>query len=209
MLTSIIGKKVGMTQVFDKDHNVVPVTVIDINNCYVTQLKTIEKEGYQAVQVGLLRKRYVNNQFSPLWLQDKKGYFSTVKELSLDDQGASSLKQGQRVTLDDAFIEVGAKVAVIGAAKGKGYQGVIKRWGFVGGPATHGSNFHRRPGSIGSLRTQGEVIKGKKLAGQDGGHQVTVKGLEVIALDKETGHLFVKGCVPGKKDSLVVIRKQG
>jgi large subunit ribosomal protein L3 len=208
MLTSVLGKKIGMTQVFDAEGNVTPVTVIDTGNLYVTQLKSLDKDGYAALQLGLLRDKYCGQEFSQDWLKSKKKFFTNLKEVRLED-GAGSFELGQAISIDKiAFLE-GQKVAVTGKSKGLGFQGVVKRWGFSGGPKTHGSKFHRRPGAISHMRTQGEVIKGKKFPGHMGCQQFTIRGLEIVKIEKEKGFLLVKGSVPGKKDSLVLIRKQG
>lgn len=207
MLNSVLGTKVGMTQLFDKQGNVVPVTVIDMNNWLVTQVKSSEKDGYSSLQLGLLRKRYRGISFTPAWLKAKQDHFLQVKEVPLLETDTFQL--GQAITLELASLQEGDCVAVTGTSKGCGFQGVVKRYGFAGGPAAHGSKFHRRPGSNSHMRRQGEVIKGKRMPGHMGVEQVTVKGLKVMRIDRETGFLFVKGAVPGKKDSLVAIKKQG
>jgi len=207
MLDSLFGKKIGMTQVFDKDGNVTPVTVIGVANWFVTQLKTPKKDGYAALQVGMLRKGYQGESFSAQWLKNKNDVFAHVKELSLD-KDSDQFKLGQEFKLDLVSLNDGDKIDVIGTSTGKGFQGVVKRLGFRGGPAAHGSKFHRRPGASGCLRTQGEVIKGRGNPGQLGSERVTVEGLKVVHLDKDNGFVFVKGAVPGRKDSLVLIKKQ-
>jgi large subunit ribosomal protein L3 len=207
MLNSVLGKKIGMTQVFDAKGNVVPVTVVDISNLFVTQIKTPEKDGYTAVQVGMLRKRYRGESFSPAWLEAKKDIFLHIREVQAEH--ISELTQGQALTIDNSSIQEGMKVVVTGTSKGLGFQGVVKRWGFAGGPKAHGSKFHRRPGSSGNMRRQGEVLKGKKFPGHMGTDQVSVKGLTVVRIDRENGCLFIKGALPGKKESLVLVKKQG
>ncbi len=205
MLNQALGTKIGMTQLFDKNGEVVPVTVIDVNNWFVTQIKTSAKDGYDALQIGLLRKRFRTGSFSAEWLKDKKTYFLNTKEVR--PEALADYQVCQAIDLSKiSFIE-GEKVSVTGTAKGLGFQGVVKRWGFAGGPKTHGSKFHRIPGTSGHLRRQGEVIKGKKFPGHAGTQQVTVKGLEIVRLDRQNGYIFVKGAVPGKKDSLVGINK--
>lgn len=208
MLNSVLGKKVGMTQVFDSEGNVVPVTVIDTGNLYVTQLKSAAKDGYPALQVGMLREKYWGKEFSNDWLKAKSKFFSNIKEVRLED-GAGSFDLGQRVAFDHIALQEGQKVAVTGTSRGLGFQGVVKRWNFGGGPKTHGSKFHRRPGAVGHMRTQGEVIKGKRFPGHMGCRQFTIRGLEVVKIDRENSVVLVKGSVPGKKDSLVLIKKQG
>ena len=207
MLASILGKKIGMTQLFDADKKAVPVTAISIGDWYVTQVKTTELDGYTSVQIALPRKRYTNLPFSLEWLKKKKLHFQAIREVSLT--AATPYELGQQISFKDVAFGVGSFLAVAGFSKGKGFQGVVKRHGFAGGPASHGSMFHRRPGAIGNLRTQGEVIKGKKLPGHMGNRRVTVKGLKLIHIDEQAAVLFVKGAIPGKKDSLVEIHKQG
>jgi len=206
MVKSVLGTKIGMTQVFDNKGVVVPVTVIDINNWFVTQVKTVQKDGYHAVQMGLLRKRFRNQSFSENWLKAKNDYFLNMQEIKFEDAEAIFVPGG-RIGLQSVAIQEGDKVAVIGISRGLGFQGVVKRWGFSGGPKAHGSRFHRIPGSGGCMRSQGEVIKGKKFPGHMGCDQVTVKGLRIIRIDHERGYVFVKGAVPGKAGSVVTIKK--
>jgi large subunit ribosomal protein L3 len=208
MLACMLGKKIGMTQIFDADKKVVPVTALFVGSWYVTQVKTKDIDGYCALQIGLPRKRYASLPFADDWLKKKKKFFQAVREVALSDETAS-YTLGQKVSLKDAAFQVGQLLSVAGLSTGKGFQGVVKRWGFAGGPAAHGSMFHRRPGAIGSLRTQGEVIKGKRLPGRAGYRRVMVKGLKLVHSDERGDVLFVKGAVPGKKDSLVEIHKQG
>ena len=154
-----------------------------------------------------MRKRFRGLPFSSDWLKAKNDYFLQIKEVMLEDTNNFAL--GQSVGLDNITFQEGDIVAVTGTSKGLGFQGVVKRWGFSGGPSSHGSRFHRIPGSSGHLRRQGEIIKGKKFPGHAGTDRVTVKGLEIVRIDREAGCLFIKGAVPGKKDFLVAINKQG
>ena len=209
MLNSILGRKVGMTQLFTNDGKVVPVTVIDVANWFVTQAKSVENDGYAAVQLGLLKKKYRNHSFDNSWLKKKSIYFAFLREVKVDNAVLQEFKIGQEIKLNNVDFNDKSIVRVTGRTKGKGFKGVVGRWHFSGGFATHGSMFHRRPGAIGSMRTQGEVIKGKKLPGHTGDRQITVKGLRVVCLDLQGGYLFVKGAVPGKKDSLITVSKQG
>lgn len=206
MLTSVLGRKVGMTQIFDSEGNVVSVTVINIENLYITQIKTDKKDGYTALQVGFLKKKYQNKDFSRDWLRTKKRYFSNFREIKVEDE-VGDFDLGQRIIIDQIALQEGQEVAVVGTSRGLGFQGVVKRWGFGGGPSSHGSKLHRKPGAISHMRRQGEVIKGKKLPGRMGCKRFTIRGLKVIR--KENGFLFVKGSVPGKKDSLILVRRQG
>ena len=209
MLSKLLGIKVGMTQIFDEQQNVVPVTVINVKGWYVTQIKTLEKDGYAALQVGLVKARYRDVAFAPEWLQAKKKFFSHIREVRFADENvAHDFVVGQSVSLDHATLELKRYVDVMGISIGHGFQGVVKRHGFRGGPKSHGSTFHRIPGSSGNMRRQGEVLKGKRFPGQMGNKQITMRGLQVARIDKETGHLFVKGAVPGKTGSLLTISKQ-
>ncbi|MCK4651332.1 50S ribosomal protein L3 [Candidatus Babeliales bacterium] len=207
MLSRIFGKKMGMTQIFIQDGKVIPVTVIDIANLFVTQIKTMQKDGYSALQLGLLRNRYNKLPFDINWCKNKKKYFLHLKELKINEDELEKVKIGHKITLENVDIEKEVIVKVTSNSKGLGFQGVVKRWGFSGGPSSHGSNFHRIPGSIGTICSQGKVYKGKKMPGQCGSKQITIKGLKIIELDKKGGYLYVNGAVPGKKNSLVVISK--
>lgn len=208
MLSDVLGKKLGMSQLFDAEGRAIPVTVVNVGTWYVTQVKTPEKDGYCSLQIGLPRKRYQGSTFSPEWLKKKQDYFLHVKEVKNVDP-KHTFVLGQKITLDDIALQEGAVVAVTGQSRGLGFQGVVRRWGFAGGPKAHGSKFHRRPGSSGCLRRQGEIIKGKRFPGQMGAAQVTVEGLRVVKIDKAVGCLFIKGALPGKSDSLVLVKKQG
>ncbi len=211
MLTRILGNKVGMTQVFDENKNVVPVTVINVSDWLVTQVKSKDRDGYSALQLGQLKKKYVGQEFSQEWISKKKNYFTTLREVHLNDPAdEAKFTVGQKLDLSESLaLEQGDFVNVSGVSKGLGFQGVMKRWDFAGGPGGHGSTFHKAPGSVGFMRRQGEVIKGKKLPGHCGAEKITVKGLQVVRLDKDKGHLLVRGAVPGKKNSLIYISKQG
>ncbi len=210
MLRSILGHKVGMTQLFNEERQVIPVTVIDCRNWYVTQLKTNENDGYVALQLGRLKKRFQGSTFNPGWLKKKAYFFEHLREVRLSDEAAASaLTVGKEISFDQFALEQGAKVAVSGQSRGLGFQGVVKRHNFAGGPKSHGSNFHRAPGSIGNMCSQGKVLKGKKLPGHTGARRVTSQGLTIARIDAESGCLFVKGAVPGKKNSLLEIHTQG
>jgi len=208
MLNKLLGTKIGMAQIFDENKNVIPVTVINVGGWFVTQIKTVENDGYIALQLGFPRKRYRNKALSFEWLQEKAKYFEHVKEVLLDADVADKYKVGQQISLKDFSATDKDWVDVAGNSRGLGFQGVVKRWGFAGGPGGHGSMFHRAPGSIGNMCSQGNVIKGKKLPGQCGCKRVTVKGLRVARIDVEKNCLFVRGAVPGKKNTLLFIRKQ-
>ncbi len=205
MLNSLPGKKIGMTQFFSKNGDVVPVTVIDMKNWVVTQVKTLERDGYSSVQVGLLRKRYQGVAFASEWVKAKGKYFLDITEMPFVDQ---EFVIGQQITLDQMTFDEKQIVSVSGRSIGKGFQGVMKRWGFKGGPKSHGSTFHRKPGALSHMRRQGEVIKGKKLPGHDGNRMVTTRGLAVVHIDQENQCLLVKGAVPGKQATIVMVKKQ-
>ena len=194
----ILGKKIGMSQVFSEDRKVTPVTLIEAGPCVVTQVKTEEKDGYQAVQVGFGERKKINR---PLMghLKDlgKFRYLREIRNVKED------MKIGDKI--DAGVFKEGDKIKVIGISKGKGFQGVMKRHGFHGSPATHGHKHdHRAPGSIGSAFPE-HVLKGKKMAGRMGGDRVTVKGLKVVKVDKENNLLVVKGAVPGKRGALLKV----
>lgn len=209
MISSILGKKIGMTQIFSEDGKVVPVTIVDFKDLFVTQVKTVKKDGYCALQVGLLRDRYYNVPFDVSWCKNKKKYFLQLTEFTVDADTVEKAKIGKAIRLEDVQLDVDMPVQVSGKSTGLGFQGVVKRWGFGGGPSSHGSNFHRIPGSIGNICSQGKVVKGKKMPGRCGGKKVSVSGLKIARLDKKDGYVFVKGAVPGKKGSLIIVSKQG
>jgi len=206
MLEGIIGKKVGMTQTFGDKGNVFPVTIITAGPCTVIQRKTMEKDGYVAVQIGLHDENKVKHVNKPL-----EGHFNKagvppvkfIREFPVDEN--SEVKEGDQFFVD--IFSVGDKVDVIGTSKGKGFAGVIKRWGFKGGKSTHGSMFHRRPGSIGASAYPSRVMKGKKLPGQMGNKKVGIKNLTVLEADKEKNLLVVKGSVPGAAGGYLLIKK--
>ena len=206
-MKTIIGRKVGMTQIFDEKGLVIPVTVIEAGPCPVVQVKTVETDGYNAVQLGFgeVKESKVNK---PEAGHFKKGNVKPVKhlrEFRACPDCISTVKVGDEIKVD-AF-EVGEKVDIQGITKGKGFQGVIKRHGQSRGPMGHGSMYHRRPGSMGSTSTPGRVFKGKKLPGHMGVDKVTVQNLEVVAVDLDKNALLIKGSVPGNKGSVLKIRK--
>jgi large subunit ribosomal protein L3 len=203
-MKTLIGKKVGMTQIFDEKGLVVPVTVIEAGPCVVAQVKTVETDGYNAIQLGFgaVKENKVN--------KPEKGHFAKAKltptkhlrEFRVDD--VSSVKVGDEIKAD-AFV-AGDSVDIQGITKGKGFQGVIKRHGQSRGPMGHGSMYHRRPGSMGPTSTPGRVFKGKKLPGHMGVETVTIQNLQVVAVDLDKNALLVKGSVPGNKGSILKIK---
>jgi large subunit ribosomal protein L3 len=204
----ILGKKIGMTQIFRDDGVVDSVTAIHVGPCFVTQIKTIEKDGYEAVQIGFdeskkLNKPRAGHLANTAGTTTKIRYLREVKADSLED-----IEVGQK--FDVGIFEAGQKIHVAGLSKGRGFAGGVKRYNFRGGPKTHGqSDRHRAPGSIGAGTYPGHVLKGLKMAGHMGNASVTVKNLVVVQADLERNLLFVKGGVPGARNSLVMILRAG
>lgn len=203
MVAGLWGKKVGMTQVFIQD-KVVPVTALDVGRLVITAIKTEARDGYNAVQVGRIKDRYANESFSPAWLKDLKQYFSFVKECH-EDAAIEGLTVGQVLDCAEVFA-LGATVNLVGITKGAGFAGCVRRHGFGGGGGSHGSKIGKRPGGISHLRSEGKVIKGKKLPGHMGVDRCTVRNSSVVRVDKENGVILVKGSVPGKSGSTVFVR---
>ena len=205
MKKAILATKVGMTQIFDENGALVPVTVLQAGPCVVTQVKTVENDGYKAVQVGFVDKR------DKLVNKPQKGHFDKagvsykryVRELKLENAEEYSVKDEIKADIFAA----GDKIDATAISKGKGFQGAIKRHGQHRGPMAHGSKFHRHQGSNGSATTPGRVFKGKGMPGQMGRVQVTVQNLSVVKVDAENNLILVKGAVPGPKKSLVTIRE--
>jgi len=204
MVTAILGKKLGMTQVWSDDDKLLPVTVIEAGPCVVAQVRTLERDGYRAIQLGYgeIKESKVNK---PDMGHFKKAGISPVRHLAevrLDE--GETFKVGDAVTVD--MLEPGMHVHISGTSKGKGFQGVIKRHNYKGGPGGHGSHFHRAPGSVGQSSSPSRVFKGMRLPGHMGSETVTVRNLEVVRVDAEQNLLVVKGAVPGGKNSLLTIR---
>ncbi len=203
MLQGFLGKKIGMTQIFREDGRVVPVTVIEAGPCVVTQVKTLENDGYEAVQLGFGDVKRRNKPQAGHLKNSKLSRY--LREVSTDD--TSEYEVGQTIGVD--IFSAGEKIDVIGKSKGRGFAGVMKRWNFGGGPRTHGqSDRARAPGSIGGGTTPGKVYKGLKMAGHMGNRRITVKGLEIVEIDFERNLLLVKGGIPGATNSLVQIRRK-
>jgi large subunit ribosomal protein L3 len=207
-MKGILGKKVGMTQIFDDRGEVIPVTVIEAGPCYVAQIKTVERDGYSAVQLGFEEtspKHLTRPQMQHL-RKSELPPLRTLREFRLKDGETDDLEEGQKVTVD--VFEVGEYVDVTGTSKGRGFAGVVKRYGFRGGPKTHGqSDRLRTPGSIGACTTPGRVFKGKRMPGRMGGDRVTSQSLKVMLVDPERNLLAVRGAVPGAKNGLVMVRQ--
>ena len=204
MINAIYGKKIGMTQIFNEDDRVVPVTVIQAEPNTICQVKTKDSDGYEAVQLGFgaIKEKKVNKPMAGHFA--KQGIAPTRYLREVRVENASEYKPGDEQTVA-AFAEV-KKVDVTGTSKGKGFQGVIKRHGFGGGRASHGSHFHRIPGSIGQCATPSRVFKGVRLPGHMGCDTVTVKNLEVVRVDADQNLILVKGSVPGGKNGIVRVR---
>lgn len=206
MVTGIIGKKVGMTQLFDADGTVQPATVLEAGPCVVVQAKTAATDGYESVQIGLVEKRPARVT-KPLAGHYKKAGVPPTRvrrEVHLKGEGDAP-KAGDQVLV--TIFKDGERVDVIGTSRGKGFQGVMKRHNFAGGAASHGSMFHRAPGSIGASSYPSRVIKGMRMAGQMGNARVTTRNLRVVKVDAENNLLIVRGAVPGGPGGYVVIRK--
>jgi large subunit ribosomal protein L3 len=205
MTKAILATKVGMTQIFNEDGVLTPVTVLQAGPCAVTQIKTVDNDGYSAVQVGFVDKR------EKLVTKPQKGHFEKagvapkrfVKEFKFDN--AEEYTVGQEIKAD--IFAVGDKIDVTATSKGKGFAGAIKRHGLHTGPKTHGSKYHRHAGSNGACSDPSRVFKGKKMAGRMGAEQVTVQNLEVVRIDVENNVILVKGAVPGPKKAMVTLKE--
>ena len=204
MKKALIGKKVGMTQIFDESGKVVPVTVIEVGPCTVTQIKTVEQDGYQAVQLGFgaVKESKLTKPKLGKFTKSKIAPKKYLREFKFDS--IEGLNVGDELKAD--VFAVGDKVDVQGITKGKGFQGVIKRHGQSRGPMGHGSMYHRRPGSMGPTSTPGRVFPGKKLPGHMGVETVTIQNLEVIKVDLDKNAILVKGSVPGAKGAILKIK---
>ncbi|ELC8449403.1 50S ribosomal protein L3 [Clostridium perfringens] len=204
MKKAIIGKKVGMTQIFDENGRVIPVTVVEAGPCVVVQKKTVETDGYDAIQVGFgeLREKLVN--------KPRKGHFAkagvslrrTLKEFRMED--IANYNVGDEIKVDT--FEIGDKVDVSGVSKGKGFQGTIKRWNASRGPMSHGSKFHRAPGSMGAASDPSRTFKNKRMPGHMGAKNTSVLNLEVVKIMPEKNIILIKGGIPGPNKGTVVIR---
>jgi large subunit ribosomal protein L3 len=205
MTTGILGKKLGMSQVFDTEGKVIPVTVIEAGPCTVIQRKTGANDGYDAIQIGFRQSKAAKVGKAMLGHFQKagKGTFSALQEIRIE--GADPLDIGAEIKVD--IFKEGDFVDVMGHSKGHGFTGVMKRWNFRGGPATHGSMHHRAPGSIGASAYPSRVIKNMKMAGQYGNERITILNLRVVGVEPERNLLLVRGAVPGAKNSLVYVRR--
>jgi large subunit ribosomal protein L3 len=206
MATGLIGKKLGMTQVFDESGNHIPVTVVEAGPCTVVDVRTPERNGYAAVALGFGRKdlKKVNKPKRGLFEKIGSSAFGVIKEFRISQEGIEGFTPGQEITAE--IFSIGQLVDVVGISKGKGFAGVIKRWGFHGGRATHGSRFHRAPGSIGMCADPSRTFKGRKLPGQMGNSGVTVKDLTIVDIKQDKNIILIRGAVPGGKNGIVFIK---
>ena len=207
MVTGIIGRKVGMTQIFAKDGSVSPATVIKAGPCVVVQAKGVATDGYEAAQIGLVEDRPARVRKPLAGHYKKAGVPPTrVRREVAVAKGSDPVKAGDQVLVTGLF-NSGDRVDVIGVSRGKGFQGVMKRHNFSGGAATHGSMFHRAPGSIGASSFPSRVVKGMRAAGRMGGDRVTVRNLKVVQIDAENNLLVIHGAVPGAPGGYLIVRK--
>ena len=204
MVKGIFGRKLGMTQVFSESGNVLPVTVIEAGPCIVVQKKTLDNDGYNVLQLGYFEKKEKRLN------KPQKGHFKRhnatpcvyLKEFEVDN--IEDYKEGDRIVVD--MFKPGDFVDVTGVSKGKGFAGVVKRWGFSGGPAAHGSMFHKSPGSIGASATPSRVFKGRKMPGRLGGKRVTVQNIQVVEVKPDKNIILLKGAVPGSRNGIITIK---
>jgi large subunit ribosomal protein L3 len=205
-MEGILGKKIGMTQIFADDGSIVPVTVVQAGPCLVVQLRTKERDGYEAVQVGLVEERAPRQV-----TKARAGHFAKAGVTPMRKLAEFKLEEGDAFQPGDAvkagIFTVNEYVDVVGTSKGKGFQGVVKRHGFRGGRASHGSMFHRAPGSIGSSSFPSRVFPGMRAGGRMGGERVTTKNLLVVKVDEEKNLLYLRGSVPGGTDGYVAIKR--
>lgn len=203
----LIGRKIGMTKKFKETGEDIPITVIKASPVFVLDKRTEEKDGYKAYVLGFGKKKEKRVKKPILGLCKKAGIppVEIIQEFRTDD--LSKFEIGSEISV--SILKEGEMVDVVGRSKGRGFQGVVKRWGFAGGPASHGSRLHRAPGSVGAGTYPGRVIKGKKLPGRMGSDRVTVKNLEVVEVNEENGLVGVKGGIPGARGSIILIKKKG
>ncbi len=205
MHRGLLGRKLGMSSLFSPEGQQVPVTVLEVGPCVVTQVKTRATDGYDALQVGFAEKRgkRINKPVEGHLKKSGGQAYAFLREISVDDPSEYTL--GQALTVD--MFQVGERVDISGVSKGRGFSGVVKRWGFHGGGATHGSMFHRAPGSVGASATPSKIIKGRKMPGHHGNQRVTVRNLEIVDIRPDQHLLIIKGAVPGCRSGLVEVRK--
>lgn len=204
MFRGILGKKIGMTRVFSDKGESLPVSLLEVGPCYVVQIKRTDREGYNSIQMGFQPKKdkRLNKPLLGHFQAAGKGGFAFLREIKVDD--VDSFELGQEITSE--IFNVGDLVNVRGMSKGRGFTGVVKRWGFSGGDTSHGCRSHKVPGSIGASATPSRVMKGKKLPGRMGNQKVTVKNLRVVDVVKEKNLIMVKGAVPGSRGSFLEVK---
>lgn len=206
-MIGLLGKKTGMTRIFDENGNVIPVTIVEAGPCFVTQIKTIDNDGYNAVQLGFDDKKIKTTRKPLLGHFEKAGitpkrFLAEFRNFDLKD-----IKPGQQLSVD--IFSEGDKITVQGISKGKGFQGVVKRHGFGGGPVTHGqSDRLRAPGSIGASSFPSRVFKGQRMAGRMGGVKVSIRNLKIVKIDKDQNLIFIKGAIPGHINGYVKLIKK-
>lgn len=207
MANALIGKKLGMSQIFASDGEVIPVTVVQAGPCTVTQIKTVERDGYNALQLGFeeQKPRRSNKPLLGHFQKCGQGPFRILREIKVSE--VNDFQLGQEINAD--IFQVGELLQVTGTSKGKGFAGTIKRWNFSRGPMSHGGMNKRPPGSIGAAAFPARVIKGKKMPGRMGNRQVTVKNLKVVEVRPGQNLLFLKGPVPGGSNGILLLRKSG
>ena len=206
MVTSLLGKKLGMSQVFTPEGVVIPVTIIQAGPCEIIQIRSVEKDGYSAIQIGFEDKKRKRATKPEIGHAAKAGIEPKrfIREIPREEDG-SQYRLGQKLTVD-VFNDI-SMVDITGTGKGKGFAGVMKRWGFKGGPMSHGSTRHRTSGSIGAGTDPGRVIKGMRMAGRMGGKRCTARNIIVVKIDGDKNLLFVKGAVPGPNGGYLYVRK--
>ncbi|MEF9989810.1 MAG: 50S ribosomal protein L3 [Christensenellaceae bacterium] len=204
-MKAILGEKIGMTQIFSEDGRVIPVTVVKAGPCVVVQKKTVETDGYNAVQVGYgdIKEKNVNRPTKGQYKKISAAPMRYMREFRANDE--IDIEAGAQIKAD--VFEKGEMIDVSGISKGKGFLGVIARWGQACGPMSHGSRYHRRPGSMGACASPGKVMKGKRLPGHTGHVKITVQNLEVVKIDVDKNLILIKGAIPGPKGGLVTMRK--
>ncbi|MBI2352672.1 50S ribosomal protein L3 [Candidatus Dependentiae bacterium] len=207
MIQGFWGRKIGMTQIFSEGNKVVPVTAVDASGWYISQIKTVDNDGYNAIQVVYVRKKYQKKAFEIDWLKNKSKYFQWVKEIAVTEI-SDDIQIGQVFNFAQVITEK-ETVDVIGTTKGCGFSGAMRKHGFAGGPASHGSCFNRRLGGVGFMRATGQVIKGKGMAGHMGVEQKTTKNLQVVQIKPEDNLILIKGSMAGKPGALIFVRKCG
>ena len=204
MIQGIIGRKLGMTQIYSEYGDALPVTLVEAGPCVVVQKKTMKNDGYIALQLGFAEKKLhrVNKPIQGHYEKHNAVPCYFLKEFRVDE--SDEYEEGQKINID--IFKPGDIVDVTGTSKGKGFAGVVKRWGFGGGPKSHGSNFHRAPGSMGASATPARVMKGRKLPGRMGGNRVTVQNIKVVEVKPEQNLILLKGAIPGCKKGIITIK---